>query len=401
MSSSAVPVLMHHSIGVPNPKWVWSHLTCPFGVFESQLKWLKKKNFHSVSLMQLYNHMKQGDSLPDNSFVLTLDDGYLDNWVFAYPLLKKYGFTATLYVATDFIDPCTDYRANLDDFWDGKVKMSDLRTTGFLSWRELEEMENSGVLDIQSHAVSHTWYPCGNEIVDFRHPGDPYIWMSWNAEPEQKPFLQTDREDLKHFGQPVYEHGKSLEVRRYFPDEDLSDALERHVRENGGEDFFKEGWRTKLFAYVDGHCKGKTLSGRVETEKEHRERVRKELSGSKNIIEKQLNKKVYFLCWPGGGKSQETAELAREIGYLSTTYASREIRGRQQRNRSGDDPSAIVRMGTTLCWDGRSPGGRIKYQSGFKLLLSIFIFQKRTITAKLARLILAFSRRACRLLWAF
>ncbi len=86
-----VPVIMYHSIGQNNPDWLWNHLITPVNLFEAQIKLLFKKGFNSIRLQELYNHMKYNNKLPDNPIVLTFDDGYLDNWVYAFPILKKYG----------------------------------------------------------------------------------------------------------------------------------------------------------------------------------------------------------------------------------------------------------------------------------------------------------------------
>ena len=225
----AVPVIMYHSIGIPNRNWQWNYLTCPYQIFERHLMWLRKKGFHTISLRLLYNYMKEGADLPKNAIVLTFDDGYLDNWVFAYPLLKKFGFNGTIYVSPEFVDPQDIVRDNLADVWEGRVNVDELHTLGYLSWREMKEMESDGVLDIQSHTMSHTWYAASNRILDFRHPGDLYIWMTWNTNSDKKPFLQIDNNELVNYGEPVYEHGRALGVKRFFPDKDFTEFMTDYI----------------------------------------------------------------------------------------------------------------------------------------------------------------------------
>jgi len=62
--------------------------------FEKQLKWLKDNNWTSFTLSELVS-LKE---IPQKSVVITFDDGYEDNFKNAYPLLKKYGFKATIYI---------------------------------------------------------------------------------------------------------------------------------------------------------------------------------------------------------------------------------------------------------------------------------------------------------------
>ena len=65
----------------------------------------RRRGFHAVSLSEIHAYLKTGAALPERAIGLTFDDGYLDNWVFAFPLLKKYGMKATVFMATDFVDP--------------------------------------------------------------------------------------------------------------------------------------------------------------------------------------------------------------------------------------------------------------------------------------------------------
>ncbi len=93
-------------------------------------------------------------------------------------------------------------------------------------------MESSGLVEIQSHSKTHTWYFKGPRIVDFWHPGAATkkggpVWMLWNRFPEMKPFYLTQAEKWEKkipYGTPIYEHGKSLETRRYFPDNEKIEA---------------------------------------------------------------------------------------------------------------------------------------------------------------------------------
>ncbi len=72
-------------------------------IFENQIKFLKKKyNFISLKHYSEVLNEKR-DDLPDNPIIITIDDGYQDNFTFAYPILKKYSIPATIFITTDFI----------------------------------------------------------------------------------------------------------------------------------------------------------------------------------------------------------------------------------------------------------------------------------------------------------
>ena len=350
VNKNSVPVIMYHSIGIPNKKWQWNYLTLYYKLFEKYLKWMKIMGFHSVSLQQLYSYIAEGRKLPKNPVALTFDDGYVDNWVFAYPLLKKYGFKGTIFVNPEFVDPRNARRKNLENVHNGEVEVNDLETVGYLSWREMKAMED--IVDIQSHTMTHTWYPKNNIIIDFRHPRDSYIWITWNDNPEKKPYLQIDNEEFVNCGEPVYQHGRAIGIRRFFPDENLKTYLKHLVKEKGRDFFRSENWREKLFKAVEKYKRENLLNERFETEEEYEERIYYELQKSKEIIEDKLSKEVKFLAWPGGAVTDKALKMASKVGYILSTYPRKEISARQENSKNnGKGQLRIRRTGSTLYWN--------------------------------------------------
>ncbi len=343
-----LPVVMYHSIS-DNSQWLWGHLACPVKVFEDHARTLAEWGFTTISLDDLYRHACHGYALPKNPVVLTFDDGYLDNWVYAFPILNRYGLQGTIFVNPEFVDPSDKPRPNLDDVTAGTVRMSDLNSTGFLSWAEMRAMEAAGVMDIQSHAMAHTWYFASDRIVDWHHPGDSYPWLAWNARPERKYlWLSEDQSLFVPWGAPVYEHEKALIVRRYFPDPKLTDWLAQQVASQGGESFFAQrDWRGVLTHWSAQYQSQYPLDGRWESDEEYQARIRYEVGASKEVIEANLRKRVNFLCWPGGGYNETAERVAREIGYLAVTLSSRDPR------RVAPDPEHIKRWGAPTLPVGR------------------------------------------------
>lgn len=357
---------MYHSVGIPNPNWVWQFLTIPHQIFEDHLRVFKRKGVNTIDLSQLYDYVSTGKPISPNSIVLTFDDDYLDNWVYAYPLLKKYGFKGTIFVNPEFMDPTEEYRPNLKDVWDGKVKEDNLAPHGFLSWQEMRRMEKDGVMDIQSHAMTHTWYFTSPEIVDFRHPGDPYVWMNWNKDISRKhKYLTENQDDLIDLGTPVYRHQKSLEAKRYYPDKSLDESLVEYVKLNGGKNYFQNKlWREKLFQIVKDYKGKNALNDGFESELDQRDRYEWELKESKDILEKELGKKIGFLCWPGGGKNEFSIEISKRY-YLASTTSSRDQS--KQKNIYGEDPSIIRRIGIPYLGDE-------KELNNFKYLPGLYLY---------------------------
>ena len=347
--AEAVPVLMYHSIAPEIEGWAYSYLSIKPVVFEGHLAALKRAGFTAVSLGELLEYVSAKRRLPPRAVVLTFDDGYLDNWVFAFPILRKHGFRGTVFVSTDFIDRRPGVRPNLDDVWQGRSTQADLEWRGFLNADEMKHMILSDVMDIQGHCKTHTWYFTSPEIVDFHHPGDGYPWLAWNARPERKPlYLEEDQSGFVDLGSPVYSHAKAVVARRYFPDPGREEALGEYVGRRGGIEFFtRTGWREELGQVAAG-LMGESAGARYESPEERMTRLREEIVLSKQEIEALTGRSVDFLCWPGGAYDHPSIEVAREAGYAAWTLSSRESDPR--RNRPGEDPQWIRRTPVVPWW---------------------------------------------------
>jgi len=296
---------MYHSVGFPDKNWIHSHLTSSLNEFESQIKTLKRAGFTSITLLDLYEYRIENKKIPKKSIVLTFDDGYRDNWIYVYPVLKKYRFKGTIFVSPEFVDTSKEARPNLFSLKNKSTKeKSKLMKLGFLNWNEMRIMEEDQVMDIQVHTMTHTFYPISPKIIDYRKSNrggkfDKYVWMDWNRYPDRK-YNYFDMNFSNSSGEPVYEFKEAIIARRFFPDSD-----------------------------------------RYETKDEYEKRLRYEIVGSKKIIEKELSKKVNFLCWPRGKYNKISLKIAKEAGYLSTTYSSKDV---GKVNIPQTDSSKVKRM---------------------------------------------------------
>jgi peptidoglycan/xylan/chitin deacetylase (PgdA/CDA1 family) len=70
--------------------------------FEKEIKYLKK-NYHMLGIDDVVDHLRSGTPFYRPTVSITFDDGYLDNYTLAYPILKKYGVPATIYLTTSTI----------------------------------------------------------------------------------------------------------------------------------------------------------------------------------------------------------------------------------------------------------------------------------------------------------
>ena len=342
-TSSGIPVVMYHSVGRTIPDWEWSFLTVPYKIFENHLKWLVKAGYKTVDLYELNAHVSGKKILLNRCVVLTFDDGYLDNWGYVAPLLSKYGLKGTVFVNPEFVDPRNIIRPTIKDVWSGMIREGDVPIHGFMSWPELKILSESGPLSIQSHGMSHTWYPSGSKIIDFHHPGDNMYWLDWNKYPKKKPFyLSNLNKSNVAFGTPIYKHGKALSITKFFPNHSLTKELISYVSKNGGLLFFdNKEWRRKLFSEANTPKNKQLNTGYFETEYDRDFRYRYELSESKRILEEKLGKTVDFFFWPGGGYNERSQSIALEL-YRAITLKSSDTS--DNKNRIGDDHRLIRRI---------------------------------------------------------
>jgi peptidoglycan/xylan/chitin deacetylase (PgdA/CDA1 family) len=98
---NVVVLMYHHLSEKPMPQFPW---ILSVDRFEDQMKLLKEEGFHVITMEQYRAFMLNNGSVPDNAVLLTFDDGYESFYEFAFPILKKYGYTAVNFVIVSTID---------------------------------------------------------------------------------------------------------------------------------------------------------------------------------------------------------------------------------------------------------------------------------------------------------
>lgn len=135
-----LPILMYHGI-LKDTKLQGDYVIAPYQ-FEEDLKMLKEKGYHTVTVNNLIDYVYSGKPLPEKPVMLTFDDGYYNNYIYAYPLLKKYECSAVISPIAYY----SEYYSSLDQ----KPSASYFHCT----WRQLEEMQESGLVEIQNHSYN-------------------------------------------------------------------------------------------------------------------------------------------------------------------------------------------------------------------------------------------------------
>lgn len=306
-----------------NTRWYRNYLTLELKYFEENLKYFKARGYNFVFLKDIIYGSKDPDIHQDlKSVCLTFDDGYLDNFIYVYPLLKKYNAKATIFVNPAFVDKKSIIRKTLEDHWNNKASLSEINNWGFLSWDEMRLMEESGYVDIQSHTLTHTKYFVSDQIKGFHHPGADCLYYIGNEFPERLPYYieDNDFEKLMPYGHPVFEERSSIIAKKVTIKESFSHSVIQLLKNyDWNEPYNFNNTYNLVKPLYDEVRKTNEIIEKVETEKEYQERVKFELSESKKIIENELNKKIDICCWPHGDNSELTHKLALEAGYKTTS----------------------------------------------------------------------------------
>ena len=160
-----VPVLVYHNIG----KEARGRLVLGVDVFTEQMKYLKAHGFRVVSVAEFVEWLQLRRQLPRKTVVLTFDDGYRSFREHAYPVLKELGFTATLFVYTDYV---------------GAGRNA-------LNWDDLKALTAEG-FDVQAHSKSHADLRRGD------HESDVHYGRRMQAE-----LIEPPRVLARSVGRPV------------------------------------------------------------------------------------------------------------------------------------------------------------------------------------------------------
>lgn len=196
MFKPSIPVLMYHHVR-PGAGMIAS---TPEN-FEDQLRWLKKEDYRSLTLDEFAQHLEDKDQ--GKAVVITFDDGYLDNWVYAFPLLQKYQMKATIFLVTSWLHhgpvrPVMgqDNVPNCPDH----IKCEALINAGhsdevILRWSEVDAMRQSGLIEFHSHTHTHTRW----DLIPEENKNDR---IQWELEQSRLPLQKELGEASRHLCWP-------------------------------------------------------------------------------------------------------------------------------------------------------------------------------------------------------
>jgi len=185
-----LPILMYH--GITDVSSSVNEYTILADTFEDDLKWLGDNGFTSVSVKQLTDYVEKGYALPDKPVLITFDDGYANNYAFAFPLLQKYHMNAVISVIGSEVDTSSG---------DMYRKLSN----SSLSWGEVAILSASENIEIGNHTYNLHSSSGGRKGADKK------------SNESQKEYESILREDLSLMQEKVSEASGSVPLLFAWP----------------------------------------------------------------------------------------------------------------------------------------------------------------------------------------
>lgn len=145
--SKGIPVLMYHKIGVPPAGSQLGKLWVSPEMLRKQMDYLKSNGYQPITFREIYAFWDKGTPLPSKPVVITFDDGYENNHSAAFPILKEFGFPATIFIVV--------YTVEGDNRWHDPKSETRI---AMLSWKQILELRDGG-WEIGSHTLNHPRLP--------------------------------------------------------------------------------------------------------------------------------------------------------------------------------------------------------------------------------------------------
>jgi peptidoglycan/xylan/chitin deacetylase (PgdA/CDA1 family) len=150
----AVPILTYHHV---NPL-EGDMITVSVNHFEEQMSFLHRKGYHSLFVSELVEWMEGKKTLPKKSLVLTFDDGFWDNYEFAFPILKEFRIKATIFIVTGWVSEERTpglVREVIPHHQGNQLIAQGQGHHLAMTWAEIKALQDSDLIEIGSHTHSH------------------------------------------------------------------------------------------------------------------------------------------------------------------------------------------------------------------------------------------------------
>ncbi|MEA5011396.1 MAG: polysaccharide deacetylase family protein [Angelakisella sp.] len=133
-------VLMYHGI-MKRESRAGAYIITP-AALEQDLKYIQKEGFNTVVMEDIIAYVHEGRPLPEKPIMITFDDGYYNNYLYAFPLLKKYNMKAVISIIGSETDKFTNLPNDISESY------------SHMTWPMIQEMIDSGLVEFQSHSYN-------------------------------------------------------------------------------------------------------------------------------------------------------------------------------------------------------------------------------------------------------
>jgi hypothetical protein len=323
------------------PVFHFHEVTAEF--LEPRLRHLAENGYRTVTTDAVIRFVRDGIAPPPRSVVLTFDDAWVSLWTVAAPLLRRFGMTAIVFAIPARLEDAPALRPTIDDGLAG-----DPGGPPFVTWRELQALHDSGVLDVQSHTRSHGVIFCDSTLMGFVTP--EYARLSLTERPLRAVNGTVEFVEPAELGTPLFPTRFRLsDAWRFIPDARAVDRCRQAVSNAGGEAFFSRAdWESDL-----RRAYGQAM-GHTETAAERLAAIRDELVLGRDLLNDRLKTTaVRSVALPWGVAGEDTRRALATSGY---EIAFAEALFRRRAVAAGDDPFALMRLNGKflMCLPGRS-----------------------------------------------
>ena len=320
-TAKSLPVITYHY--VHNSSTGMATATADF---EAHCRALAAEGWRGVGLAEAEAFLLHGEPLPRKSVLITLDDGYLDNYVYVWPLLRKYGHKGVIFATAGLVDEAQKSaeasgaapRLTLGDVWSGRAGVEALPAVDaivhdsgcgyrmlknlFFTWDEARIMEQSGTIAIAGHSMFHDGVFVSSAYDGFARPGN---------------FLASlPREPGGGFwGRPLFPAAAGLTSRAFVPAAELLEKIRSFVPQEEGAafEFFKEEKNIQGLHEIMNSFAGRL--GRMESEAEQQERIFGAMRDNQAILTRELGHAVRSFCWPWGHYNELSIKAGQAAGF--------------------------------------------------------------------------------------
>jgi peptidoglycan/xylan/chitin deacetylase (PgdA/CDA1 family) len=267
LTGSQIAILMYHRVSPP-AKDLYLQSLAP-EIFDKQIEYLKKE-FKILSLEEFARTCRSSDPLPEKTAVITFDDGYKDNYTYAYPILQKYDVPATIFLTTGYIE------------------------TGKLLWWDL-------VGYICRHSQVNTLRLDDDGLTEFK--------------------IKTDSDRTKTKFRITEKLRRKSESQKWSIIQQLVNQSELPSLITPGKNLILS------WSEIQEMAKGKITFGAHTVNhpiltSESLELAKREITQSKRAIEERLKTEITTFSYPDGCYNNEIIDIVRKSGFICATAVS-------------------------------------------------------------------------------